>query len=41
MADERELHVTGDKMYAYQEPNIFKRFDDGYTIREMTYEDIR
>ena len=41
MADERESHATGDKEYAYQEPNILKRYDDGFIIREMNYEDIR
>ena len=42
IADRKQHGVINEnKAFAWQQPNILKRFEDGYIIREMSYEDTR
>ena len=41
MAENRERDVIHEKTFVYQQPNILQSFEDGYVIRQMSYEDIR
>ena len=41
MAEKKECGQISEKTFAYQQPDVLKRFEDGFILRQMTYEDTR
>ena len=41
MAEKKECGQICEKTFAYQQPDVLKRFEDGFILRQMTYEDTR